>query len=102
MNNKHKPIKVHQLLVDKSNWTQGRYALDIDGKFVHPGDKAVCWCLWGAIIQVYVATTQPTINSIIDIITPRISYNYSSITDWNDDPDRTFEQVRNLCVELDI
>lgn len=47
--------KVYALLQDEKHWTQGVMARDDAGKSVWPTDeKAVQWCMLGAIDRIYV------------------------------------------------
>ena len=101
-------MKVQDILTDKSKWTQHTYARDKYGNRVATGDeKATCWCLAGAIakatgldiVEAEDASPQAiAIREKLSFQNPDIHY-YQG---WNDDPERTFAEVRALIEELDI
>lgn len=102
-------MKIRELLTDESKWTKGKsarnqYGLPISAKH----SKACRWCLSGAVEKAY--------ENYVDIlrVESKISSNLHakqrlsggprsySIEDWNDRPNRTFEEVKALVEELDI
>ncbi len=92
---KRQNMKVQELLTE-DNWVKGSNARDKNNNSVHPtSDEACKWCLFGAIIRCYIATSE-----ILERIGDKIEEN--SVTIWNDDPQRTFEDVEALIKELDI
>jgi hypothetical protein len=88
---------VAELLSDPARWTQGYYARDAKGALVGPASqRAVCWCLLGAIVRVYgrrghssclVASLREALNLPPDV----------TLTNWNDAPARTHAEVLDLC-----
>lgn len=47
-------MKAHELLADKSKWTQGENALDAAGDFCQPlSEFATCFCAFGALCKCY-------------------------------------------------
>lgn len=90
---------VDQKLSSSDKWTQGKYAKDNLGYGVTENSPmAVCHCLVGAIISV---TEMPNMQGIADKIgDDTIIFLGNMIGDaayrWNDEPDRTFEEVKNL------
>lgn len=91
-------MKVKELLSDSSKWTQGSFAKDKFGEVTKIDSKdATCWCLQGALQLCY---GNYSINpSIYDKVKSEIN---RSIPGWNDTPERTFEDVKQLVETLDI
>ena len=92
-------MKMYELLDSPEKWTQETASRNKDG--TPSSTDPVCWCLLGACDYCY-----PGIQSI-NIrykITERLRSepHYISIAIWNDDPERTFEEVQQLLKELDI
>lgn len=97
-------MKVKELLSSPEKWTQGTYARDaLGGRPVPPLDEdAVCFCLIGAVRKCYpiISDQCPVLAKItLELCT---NLKMAVITDWNDYPDRTFEQVKQLVDKLDI
>ena len=93
------PGKIRNLLCEERYWAQRAFARDAlgdpcDGK----GEDAVCWCLLEAIDCCYPAYEG---DSIIYRIKQHLAHP-DSIADWQDDPERTFAQIRALVEALDI
>lgn len=87
-------MKIKELLSGPEKWTQHTYARDKNGRDCSQwSQEAVCWCLYGAVDKCY--------ENIIEIDN-KIREKVISIVDWNDDPNRTFEEVKALVEELDI
>ena len=93
-------MKVHELLDRPSKWCKNEFAISRLGTVVDPSDTRACrWCLSGALSKCY--GSDPSIRKpIVEKLLDRIG-DYS-IPSWNDAPHRKFEQVRKLCLELDI
>lgn len=102
-------MKIKELLTDETRWTQFCEAQNARGNVVEPhASDAVCFCLIGAVIRCY---RDP--NERRDVLlkirrkltgdesTPEI-LPLSIITQWNDRPTRTFNDVATLVNELDI
>lgn len=99
-------MKVKELLSSPDKWTKGATARDTYGLRVFTKDKnAVCWCLVGATIKCYCSCTNTAadpnckVKEIYEKINEKID---TTITIWNDSPERTFEDVKKLVEELDI
>jgi hypothetical protein len=99
-------MKVKNLLKDRSRWTQGVY---FRGKNRHPTDdpnKAVKFCLLGAIEKCY--ADSPTRRNVEDTVRKEINwpnqggFNFKGIASWNDDKARKFSEVKALVTRLDI
>lgn len=79
------------ILVIKQNWAQGEMAKDVHGEAVTALDeKAVSWDLSGAI---YIACKgeQAVYKSAFRAF--RVAAGTDSISQWNDHPERTHEEV---------
>lgn len=91
-------MKVSELLTDKSKWTQKTLARNMYGQSVDAEDHEACsWCIQGAVLKCY---GHPKNIDIKERIYAQLGSLY--IGGWNDDPTRTFAEVRSLVVELDI
>lgn len=88
-------INAKNLISDKKHWCKKTEAKDSSG---HPvsvySEKAVRWCALGAIKRVY-----PEFSlfkegwAAIQLMTKYIPDNYPTITEYNDYPSRTHEQI---------
>jgi len=94
-------MKVRDLLTDESKWTQRASARDIRGFNIQPRDeRAVRWCVAGAMYCCYRDDEESAPWSKIDRYLELLEY--SNIVGWNDDPKRTFLDIRDLVMTLDI
>jgi len=109
------PQTVKELLSSSVSWTQGAFARDQDGKSVYPHDpSAVSWCLLGAISYVYHedCTACQKVNDLIMDYYAKKNYRYvppenrwhveTVIEDWNDSPERSYEDVVELLKNTGI
>lgn len=95
-------MKIHELFVDKSKWTQGAFARNTDRECCSARDeKATCWCLFGAAIKLY---DDKEIDRVLDAIRLGIQKRYpnwqSGTFEWNDSVG--FEVVKTLVEELQV
>jgi len=91
-------MKIKEFFSTKEKWTQKTSARDKNGKWVSINDNnASCWCLFGAINKCYSDE-----DSRRRVIIKVKSYIGDKIASWNDDENRTFEEVKALCEKLDI
>jgi hypothetical protein len=100
-------VKVRELLTDESKWTQWAFARDEKKLPIYSSQlftmPCTSYCLWGAIKVCY--GTQPGgLDSDLSLrVRKRVQGKVEMpIEDWNDDENRTFEQVKALVEELDI
>ena len=81
-------------LIEKG-WCQGTFAKSAEGVHVqlHSADAA-CWCSAGALLKSYPDKRQAEV-AFNKLICEVASYDEDpfGITDWNDDPARTKEEV---------
>ncbi len=98
-------MKAHELLSDKSKWCRRRLAVDNCDRSVAPQSALACrWCLWGALLAVYegdVDSYRKTFARVSDAIEARTGGN-RSIDYFNDAEHRTFEEVRQVLIEVDV
>ena len=98
-------MKVKELFSDESRWTRFRMARTPDGEGCLPDNPdASCWCLLGAIEVCYSCYAGSTHFSILydKIVQDLNLVGDSFILEWNDAPERTFEEVKQLVERLDI
>ena len=90
---KRKPKTLQELFKNPKRWTKGRYK---DRKTY---DESTCFCLIGGIIAVYGddRRVEYKVSRYLESTTGNCS-----ISSWNDNEQRTFEDVRKLVEELNI
>jgi hypothetical protein len=97
-------MKVKELLSDASKWTNGTFARNANDVPTWEHGKDACkWCLLGAIAFCYPNSTYHfrILNKVRDII----SRDYNGLINigiFNDDSNRTFEQIRSILEEADV
>ncbi len=97
-------MKAHEVLCDESNWAQGSDAVNSDGRACDVEGREACrFCLAGALIRAYGIRSDPNTNmEQYSEMCARVRGRVGDITTWNDNRNRTFSEVRNLLLELDI
>lgn len=93
---------VSELLDSPEKWVQGVYATDKNDTSCFPYNQEACrWCLAGAIIRCYGIRNcwSASYGRAIDKLRKLIRKN---ISDWNDAPGRTFDEVRKAVLEAGI
>jgi hypothetical protein len=95
-------MKVSELLSDASKWCQGYLAIDKSGDPVAPeASEATSWCLFGALCKCYpYYNYNKTYRSVIEKLYDEGTY--LTIPQYNDSPERTFEEIHTLVQELDL
>lgn len=89
-------MRVHELLDKPEKWSQGSFARNSDGLAVQVSDsKATCWCVTGAVLLCYAEEYDVNICKLQNRLD-------TAVMIWNDAPERTFEEVRAVCLELNI
>jgi hypothetical protein len=84
-------MKAYELLDSPAKWTKGGTARDVAGNIVDHADKdAVCWCVLGAVWKIGGFATE---------LYDRLG---DCVVDWNDAPERIYEEVIAVLKELDI
>ena len=73
-------------------WTQKTYARSVDGDgVVYNSPEAVCWCSIGAICAI--ENRSSAADWAINILAEVVETSPSRLTEWNDAPDRTQDEV---------
>lgn len=97
-------MKVWQLLNAPEKWCQRVEAMDFKGMPVNAlASDAVCWCLGAALEKCYydvLSVSQPKLFRAREKVIGALGR--GSIISWNDEVNRTFEEVRQLVRSLDI
>jgi hypothetical protein len=94
-----KAMKVKDILTDESKWTQGVDARDRYGHRCDPcSGSAVSFCVTGAALRAYQHSARAQ-NKAIRSLLRAIPSEYADLESWNDETDRTFDDVRRL-IEL--
>jgi len=90
-------MKLQELFTDPTTWCQRDFAQTSTGISIGPSNpEATCWCLAGGIMKCYPTEEYGIIRNTLS---RRIG---GPLLDWNDAPERTFEEVKALVEELDI
>jgi hypothetical protein len=91
-------MKIRELLADEWCWTQG----DDTPRVGHMGTRR--YCLMDAVHACYnrPMTSPPLSARFWDVVWALRAHTGACISDWNDDPSRTFAEVRALVEKLDI
>lgn len=93
-------MKIKELLNKKSKWTKGAFArTDRYTQVAIDSPLAIRYCLSGAIQRCYPV---PHEGIIIAIKILRELNGDLTIVGWNDAPERTFVEVKELVERLDI
>lgn len=90
-----------ELRADPDRWMQGAPARDKDGgRVISTDPKAVCWCLVGHVHK-RIGIPNPGSPNIAQIFDLRRQIadliGCYKLTQWNDEPGRTVEQVIEAC-----
>lgn len=98
-------MKAHELLSGPSKWTKGTFAESALGPVLHNSVDAVKWCLSGALMRCYGVDTLSIGDPLYIKVLTQIQTEFpehNAICEWNDDPSRTFEEVRAILLKLDV
>lgn len=85
--------------VSSTNWCQKALCRDVNDNVLDwPFSRNVCkWCLTGMVLYCYIYENK--VKEILNKIKERVG---NTAHYWNDQPERTWEDIRNLAIELDI
>lgn len=97
-------MKIRELYSDESRWTKNAFARDASGNEVSSRNStAVCWCVGGAFNKCYPTFDNESIDERVRVREKlEAKLGGCVIVSWNDDPKRTFAEVKALVEELDI
>lgn len=97
-------MKVSELLDSPNKWCQHAYAKNSRGEPVLSYAKeATCWCLIGAIDACYPLEYVRGPQEHDEIMQKlKDTIGITNVATWNDDPSRTFEEVREAVLKAGI
>jgi hypothetical protein len=101
-------MKIKDLLTSDDKWTQGVMARDRFGRECLPGSPdAESYCIMGALCKAYDdgGAMDRAIIAILNAIGLDEEWYEcptGAIENWNDDADRTFEDVRKVLEKADV
>ena len=97
-------MTIQELFTGPETWTQGTYARSREGCDVaESSPTAVSFCLAGAFYFAYAMRGQAYSNEfkrVADAIGVRDTI--GEITNWNDDPSRTFADIRRVIEQANV
>jgi hypothetical protein len=94
-------MKIRELLSDESKWCKNVTARDINGVPVNEdSEDAVCRCLGSAFNLAYKGQEKSAVESAWYKIYTAIGG--MAFCRWNDAPERTFKEVKELVDRLDV
>lgn len=93
-------MKIKELLDSPEKWTKGYWAKTKEDENISPLDiYASKWCLVGAVRFCYQNIEYNVLARIKEALN---NFSVGGLTEWNDAPERTFEEVKALVNKLDI
>ena len=95
-------MKAYELLDSPEKWTTKVGQKDKDNNHVDVGDLSACkFCIYGAIRHCYRHDQKDS--ELIGKVLKELKFiDTKELFLWNDSPERTFDDVRNLLIKLDI
>jgi len=92
-------MKIRELLDSPEKWTKQWYAYNKEGRRTNcSDDDATCWCLMGAVAKCYGSNIKEE-KQIIQLLNKETGGN---VVEWNDNPERKFDEVKALVERLDV
>lgn len=83
--------------INETNWCRGFYAYDARKRKVYPKDPdAVKWCALGWLIR------ENRDSKLTDFSNTPLALKVGNISNWNDAPGRTWQEVRDVFKGLDL
>jgi hypothetical protein len=93
-------MKAYELISSPFKWTKGCFARDRHGAAISEySDDATCFCLVGAIHKCYEDDTDGEYNALMQL---EGALNVDSLPRWNDEPERTHEEIVGVLKKFDI
>lgn len=97
------PDTITELFFRPARWTKDRAAHDKDGGTVEPDSEyATAFCLGAAIDVVYDGEGDEVRDRVRAWIAQHYPDSQGDISGWQDQPERTFKDIRRLVTELNI
>jgi hypothetical protein len=106
------PMKAHELLSSPETWCQESPAEDPQGKKLQAFDpRAVKWCALGAIQKTYTpmqwAPAMDRLLRALSVSEKGLAQMINSdkaccLMEWNDDCQRSFQEIRQILLEADV
>ena len=94
-------MTLQELFADPQNWTKRSYARDqTKKKCLSHSQEAVSWCVLGGIRKCYVDPAEHI--EVIGRILKLLKGRYLFITEWNDDPATTIQEVQAVLKEANV
>ena len=94
-------MKAYKLV--QKGWCQDAFALDAEGKPVSSRSrKAIAWCALGALCRVYMSNDNDRLEQAMKELRLQLPGKHSTISSWNDAPERTQAEVVTMLRELDL
>ena len=100
-------MKISQILNDETKWTKSYDAVDKYGNPIGPCSHNACkWCLAGVVIKMTGVRSLPILlklaKAAAKLFPERGGLNfYYNISEFNDHPDTTFEDVQQVIKEFE-
>jgi hypothetical protein len=95
-------MKTYELLDTPEKWTKGAFARDSKGDSIDPrSSEAVCWCIEGALYKCYTDYDDWRVaRRLIKEIKKANKLGY--LVSWQDDPERTYDEVIEILKLADV
>ncbi len=95
-------MKLKEYYTNESKWTQYTWFRNSESGATYHSEEAVCACLEGALSICYGGSEDyRKIRALIEENIPS-AFGMNQIAAWNDDEQRTFDDVKALVEKLDI
>lgn len=98
-------MKMRELLTDNSRWCQNSYARDVEGISVPTlSGEAYSFCLVGALVRCYEGDGEADLieERLLAVMNQMGVDTELGLTEWNDAPGRTFEEVKTVLEQADV
>ena len=98
-------MKAYELLDSAEKWCKWANARDKDGIMVHPtSSTATQWCINGALCRCYLKMEDmnAAANKLSKLLTGHMSFPDVPYIRWQDETERTFDEVHQLLKEADV
>jgi hypothetical protein len=106
----NRPLSLRELFSSKARWTQGADGKDSSGNTLSATNpEAVRWCTGGGLSLVYghdPTLHQKMVQVVLAYLQGHVDEGESpqdvSINGWNDEPNRSFKDIRKLVTEAEV